>query len=113
MKKFTLIASLLALPSFAFAQNFTSIINTASGVINLVIPLLVALALLAFFWGLVVYIWKSGGEDDKDRGKKIMIAGIVSLFVMISIWGIIKIIGNTFGIQEGGTITPPRVNTLR
>lgn len=105
------------LPSIALAQssggNFTSIINTISNIVNLIIPLLVALALLAFFWGLVRYIWKSGDEDGQKEGKNIMIAGIVGLFVMVSIWGIISIIGNTFGIQSGGTVTPPSVNVRR
>lgn len=98
-------------PALAFAQgNLTTIINTVQNLVNLIIPLLVALALLAFFWGLVRYIWKSGDEEAQKAGKNIMIAGIVGLFVMVSIWGIISIIGNTFGVAPGGTVTPPRVN---
>lgn len=111
MKKFSIAALALLAPGLALAQNnITGIVNTIGNLINLIIPLLVALALLAFFWGLVRYIWKSGDEEGQKGGKNIMIAGIVGLFVMVSIWGIISIIGNTFGVQTGGTVTAPRVN---
>ncbi len=60
--------------------------------INLVNPLLVVLAglsLLAFFWGLVKFIAKSGDADSHADGRKLMIWGVVGLFVMISFMGII------------------------
>lgn len=102
--------SLSLFPLIASAQTFTSVINTISNIVNQLIPLFLALALLAFFWGLITYIWKSGDAEAQEQGKNIMIAGIVGLFVMVSIWGIIGIIANTFGIQTGGTVRPPTVS---
>ena len=114
MKK-TLLAlssgSIALFPLLASAQStITSIVNTLSNIINQLIPLLLALALLAFFWGLIKYIWNSGNAEAQDSGKNIMIAGIVGLFVMVSIWGIVGIIANTFGIQTGGPQKPPTVS---
>jgi len=48
-----------------------------------------ALATVLFFWGLVKFIWSPG---EKDQGKNIMVWGIVALFVMFTIWGIIEFI---------------------
>jgi hypothetical protein len=108
-KTAALSALLLALPFVAFAQTFGSILGVINSLVNELIPLTMALALLAFFWGLVKYIWNSGNEESKADGKKIMIAGIVGLFVMISIWGLVGIIAQTFGVRTGGTQAPPSV----
>jgi hypothetical protein len=110
MKKVTALSALLfALPFVASAQTFGSILGVINNLVNQLIPLTMALALLAFFWGLVKYIWSSGNEEGKADGKNIMIAGIVGLFVMVSIWGLVGIIAQTFGVRTGGTQTPPGV----
>ncbi len=111
-KKLALLTGLVAaFPLVAAAQNAQSILSTIANLVNQLIPLMMAIALLVFFWGLVKYIWNSGSEDAKEEGKNVMIAGIVGLFVMVSIWGIVGIIANTFGVQTGGTQSPPRVNS--
>lgn len=110
MKRVTaLSALLLAMPFIASAQTFSSILGVFASLVNQLIPLTMALALLAFFWGLVKYIWSSGNEEGKADGKKIMIAGIVGLFVMVSVWGLVGIIAQTFGVRTGGTQAPPTV----
>lgn len=94
-------------PFVAFAQsNLINLLYLAMQIINLVIPLLIAVALIVFFWGLISYVRKA----DSGEGRKIMIAGIVALFIMVSIWGIIRLIGNTLGIQPGSTLVAPRVD---
>ena len=57
----------------------------------MLIPVLIALALVVFFWGLVKYIQSGKAKGGKD----IMIAGLVGLFIMVSVWGIIKVAQNT------------------
>lgn len=103
-------AALMATPFLAMAQNAQSVLTTINGLVQQLIPLLLAIALLAFFWGLITYIWKSGDAEAQERGKNIMIAGIVGLFVMVSIWGIVGIIARTFNISTGETQTAPKVN---
>ena len=50
----------------------------------------VGLALLGFFWGLARFIFRIGGDEKAvEEGKKIMIWGLIALFVMISVWGIV------------------------
>ncbi len=111
MKKIaTLSALFMSVPFFAFAQNFTAILNTFSNIVNSLIPLLMAIALLAFFWGVVKYIWNGGDAESEKSGRSIMVAGIVGLFVMVAIWGIVGIIANTFGVGTGQKVNPPGVN---
>jgi hypothetical protein len=113
MKKTALITSLLfALPFVASAQQLTpvfNLINAVSVILNRLIPLLIALALVAFFYGLVRYIYKGSGENAAREGRQIMIAGLIALFVMVSVWGIIRLAQGALDVQGGGTIEAPGV----
>jgi len=112
MKKILLSASYL-LPALVFAQSPDSsvggLVPLIQDLINTLTPIVVALALLYFFWGLAKYILSSGDEAEKDKGKNMMIWGIIALFVMVSVWGIVGLLGNTLGIQQGGNINIPTV----
>ena len=83
--------------------NLTQLISFAGDILNRVIPVLIALALVVFFWGLIQYI------RTHKNGKDIMIAGLVGLFIMVSVWGIIRIAQNTLGVGGGGSPTVPQV----
>lgn len=77
-----------------------SILDVIAGLITTATPIVVALALLYFFWGLANYILNSGNEEKKKEGKSIMIWGILALFIMVSVWGIINVIQSTFNIDK-------------
>ena len=112
MKKFVL-PLLVLTPALASAQNLGNIENLMSSVgrlVDLALPIVVSLALLAFFWGLAKFIFAAGDEESKADGKKIMIWGVVALFVMVSVWGLVGFIGGAFGIQQGGSVNVPTVN---
>ena len=69
------------------------------------VPFLIGVALLAFFWFLIKFIWKGREDPAKQKeGKAGMAWAILALFVMVSVWGIIGFMGNVLGIQQGGTI---------
>lgn len=119
MKKILLKLVALAsvtLPAFVYAQTgkafttLTTIINQIGSIIKLLIPIVFALAILAFFWGLVKYIFSQGSEESKAEGKNIMLWALIALFVMASVFGIIQLAQNTLDIQKVDTITPPKVN---
>ncbi len=106
MKKLVISASLFLVPTFAFAQqlsNITRLITSVRNIVDILIPLTAALALLAFFWGLARFIYAiSNGDDDaRDKGKNIMIWGIVALFVIVSVWGLVQFVGNA--LLDGNT----------
>jgi hypothetical protein len=58
--------------------------------------LVLALALLFFFWGVAKFILNADNDEKRTEGKKVMIWGIIALFVMVSVWGLINILANTF-----------------
>ena len=72
--------------------SIQQLINAFGKILKLSIPLVVGIALLCFFIGLAKFIWNSGDTKKLQEGKDIMKWGIVALFVMVSIWGIIKVL---------------------
>ena len=67
--------------------------------INPLIAISVGLALLAFFWGLAKFIFRVGGDEKAvDDGKRIMKWGLVALFVIVSVWGIIRFMQSELGL---------------
>ena len=82
-----------------------------SGILNLLMPALIALAFAVFVWGLVVFIAHSGNEQKTDEGKQKMLWGVLILFVIISIWGILGLMKKLTGTQVAGmgTVEEPAV----
>src|SRR3989344_1663458 len=109
MKKLIFIAAALALPltSFAALGNITGLVDDIGIIVNKVIPIVFAIGLLGFFYGLVMYIF--GGEDTKVSAKKTMIWGVVALFVMASVWGLVNFLGSAVGVNRDGA---PQVGPL-
>ena len=80
--------------------KFQDLLSYASCIINRsVIPLIMALAVVMFIWGVVQYVINSDEEAKKEKGKQFMIWGIIGLTVMVGVWGLVKILGTTFHIE--------------
>jgi hypothetical protein len=109
MKKNIIIASIIALtlPLVSYAtldglQQFLSAIKTM--ITSYVIPIAFGLAIVFFFWGMAQFILHDAGNDKtREDGKKKMLWGIIALFVMASIMGIIQFIGSSLGISSTGS----------
>ena len=85
------------LPSVAFAvADVEELIIEILYLLNLVIPVIFGLALVYFLWGLAQFILNAGNETARENARNIMIWGIIALFVMVSIWGILRVLSNTF-----------------
>lgn len=100
MKAVFLSVALLLVPAAAHAQGLTGVIDTITKLINAAIPLVLALAVLYFFWGLASYIRSAGDEEKQKAARDMMIWGIIALFVMVSVWGLIRLLQDTFGINQ-------------
>ncbi len=102
MKKIIAFFSFLLLPgSFAFAQNQNAfdILDIIQTIFNTLVPILVALATLFVIWKAIQFARAEG--DDKAEKQSGMISAIIALFVLVSIWGLVAILNNTFGISQG------------
>jgi len=78
-------------------SNVNDLVTRLTGIGNVVIYLLVALAVIYIVWAVVHFLVK-GSEGDENRHKAIMqiVWGIVGLVIILSIWGLVGILVNTF-----------------
>jgi hypothetical protein len=111
MKKFIVILSVI--PNIASADVINLIKGASNIVTGILIPMAFTLCLFYFFWGVAKYIRVgAGSEESSKEGKRIMILGIVGLFIAFSVWGIITFIQNELGIPGVQNVNlPPVVNT--
>lgn len=110
--KATILGAVAFAPFMASAETLGGILGTLAQLIGAATPIVVALALVYFFWGLGTFILNSGDEGKRKEAISIMIYGIIALFVMVSIWGIINVLQTTFNVQQGSDIRAPRVQGI-
>lgn len=99
--------------SGANGGQLVGLLNIAQNLVTRLVPFTIGLAVLAFFWYLVLFIWRGGEEPSKrQEGIKGIGYSLLALFVMVSIWGIIGLLSNMLGVGVGGGLPPlemPRV----
>ena len=82
----------------------------AQTIITRLVPFAVGVAVLAFFWFLIQLIVKGSQDPQKQSDAKAGMGwSILALFLMVSIWGIIGLIGSIFGVNQGGSVPIPGV----
>lgn len=92
-------------------KTIADFINYASCLlIKSVVPLLFTLATVGFIWGIITYFINPENEEKRSQGKSYMLWGIIGLFVMVSIWGLVNIFSSTFNMNN--KLIVPQLNTL-
>lgn len=112
MKKILTFVSPVAVYLVSYGTTFAATANcSAAGlktfkdiVMNLIIGciliravyLIISFGVVVFIWGVFKFIRSEG--DDKQSGREMMFWGIVGIFVMVSLWGLVAILQSTFNI---------------
>ena len=97
-------AAIALIPALAAAASLFDTLAVVNTFLNALIGLFITLAIVIFFWGLIKYIFNVG--EEKAAGLQIMMYGVIAIFVMVSIWGIIRLLQNTFNVQSTDPIIP-------
>ena len=113
MKKIIVALSMLA-PSVAFAditdangvvREFTSLANTTIGI-------LVAFAVLWIIVNAVRFIFNGDNPEERTKFGQAIGWGIVGLFIIGAIWGLVAILSNTFKTSNTPPSAVPTVTTI-
>ncbi|MEK7179348.1 MAG: hypothetical protein AAB727_03805, partial [Patescibacteria group bacterium] len=67
-------------------------------ILNALIPLIIGVALVGFLYGVAKFILAADDSSKREEGRQLMIWGVIGLFVMVSVWGIVNVVAQTFGI---------------
>ncbi len=95
----------LALPMIASAATLDSIIGLVDRTIKELVPIVISLAVLVFLYGVVKWLWTDG--DSKKEGATYMVWGVIALFVMVSVWGLVGLLQQTFDIDNDAKVENP------
>ena len=95
---------LLPLGAYAAPQTFAQFVYFLISFINPLAEILAMVAVLVFFWGIVQYIYSAGGEGH-EKGRQLIVWGVIGLFVLFSVWSLASIVVQTFfGSSAGGSV---------
>ena len=86
---FLLLISLLPVSVSAAIYDVQDLLVALLDLFNSLIYVVFGFALVVFFWGLAKFILNSGDEKSHEDGKRLMFWGVIALFIMASVWGII------------------------
>ena len=88
--------------------TINGVLCKVSQILGAIVPVLIALGVVYFVWGVVSYMI-GGDEEAKSKGRNKIIYGIIGLAVIIGVRGLVKILTNTFGLDNQQNVTLPFV----
>ena len=72
---------------------------------DVLIPLVFTLALLIFVWGMFrFFVYGAHSEEDRSKGRNLIMWSVIGLAFMVSIWGIVNIFAE--GVFGTSTVAP-------
>ena len=78
-----------------FFDSITTFIN------NVLIPLVFAIALLVFLYGVFKYFIMGGGDsENRKEGTQLMLYAVIGFVLMVSIFGIVNLVANGLGFSD-------------
>jgi len=102
---------LLSAPGLAFAvSDFESLKGLIITILNGVTILLLAFAVVFFLAGVVKYIAAGADEEKRKESRNTIVYGIIGLFVMVSVWGLVGLVKNTLNLDDSAFSPPELLN---
>ena len=104
LKKILATATLLSpfTTSAAAPKTFGELAKLVVDLMNAFTAVLILAGIVIYFYGISINILKFG-EGDKAKIKNYFVWGIIVLFVMVSVWGILNLLENTLFPTTGGS----------
>lgn len=95
------ILAVFAIPATSYAasagQTFKSIVDSITSFIgNSIIPILVIVAIILFFWNLIQFLTHMDNEKEREKFRKYSVNALIALFVIFTVWGIVGIATKIF-----------------
>ena len=101
--------ALTAFPALAAAQSIGGVLGLlaqAEDLINRIIPFIIALAVLWFLVGIFRFITNVGDPEKRKEATGMILWGVVGLFVMVSVWGLVNILVRSVNLDNTAPNAP-------
>lgn len=89
-------------PDFSYANSTIDQIIIWS---QRAVTFLMIAATLWFIWTVIGYI-RAKDAAKAEESKKAVVRGVIGLFVIVAIWGIVRVLATTLGVNGTNTVTP-------
>lgn len=83
-------------------RTIEGILRYSSTFLGRLAPFIITLTLLTFLWGMFQLV-RGGGEQAHKEGRQIIMFGVIALFVMVSVWGLVNLLRRTTGLTGAST----------
>ncbi len=103
------VLSVFVAPAIAGAQSIGGILGLlaqANDLINRLIPFIIALTVLIFLWGIFRLVMAGGDGEARKEAQGYIIWGVVALFVMVSVWGLVNILVRSVNLDNTAPPAP-------
>lgn len=115
MKK--IIAAIIAFsPTLVFAQqlnDINSVAMKATNIGNLIVRLAISFAVLFIIISVVRYlIAGSDDEEARKKGGQAILYGVIGLFAILSIWGLVYLLSNSFQFGQNN-LPNDKINNIQ
>lgn len=112
MRKFIYTSALtLFTPVSVFAQSggtdIFHILNLTKSTLNYLIIIFITLALVFFIYNVTKNVI-GGDAEERANAKNTIIYGVIGIFVIVAIWGIVNFVGRTLGISNPVPVGDPK-----
>jgi phosphatidylglycerophosphatase A len=98
------------LTTFGYSRSLSDLVLLTIAYFNQAIYLIISLAIVTFIWNIYHYFIVSDPENKKDAGLYVMYS-VIGLFVIISFWGLVNIVGNSLNLNNARSSIPAFGNT--
>jgi len=105
---FLVLAGVSLFPFWVFAQ-YTPVASISGGlttvgpalmkIFNILFPILLIIGVFIITLGIFRFIANAGDEDERRIGRMKLMWGVVSIFLMLSVWGLVNILYHTFALD--------------
>lgn len=81
-------------------NSFSDLVAELINIINLAVPLVFALTIVFLAWKVFdAWVINAGDAQKVESGKKIVLAGTIALVFMVGVWGFVRLLQVSFGID--------------
>jgi hypothetical protein len=90
------------LPHMLHAQvvnNIKGIGALFTSILQSVVMILIGAAIVVFLWSIFKYLTEGKNEAKREEAKQYMIYGVIAIFIMVSVWGLVELLSQTVNIQ--------------
>ena len=85
---------------YSGSSGISGIFSWFGALLSTVLPLIIALAIVWFVYNVFRFTIQSSSDEDRAKAKTDIVWGIVGIFVMVYVWGLVNVLRSTFNLSN-------------